>query len=544
MAIKITNTDGVIPNVSGWTKTAGTGNLDDTKWTATISYTADGDYTFDIEYTDLADNKMSGVVYADGTVAQTEFTIDKTIPTIEVTYDNNSAMNGNYYKADRTATVVITEHNFNAERVDITLKATDDGKDSTLPTVSGWSTDGDKHTATITYNKDGLYTFDISVKDKAGNDSVDFAEQTFYVDKTAPTLDITGVADRSANSGDIIPVISYSDTNYDDSQVKITLTGAIRKGVALDSSYTEQHNGKVFTFKNFAKEKSIDDIYTLTATLTDKAGNSTEKTIMFSANRFGSTYGFSAATEKLNGTYVQKAEDVVMTETNANELKNIKITLFKNNDTIILKEGEDYRIDVKGGNGQWYEYTYTVFAKNFADDGVYRLTFHSEDAAGNIAENTLDTKDKEIGFGVDKTKPNVVITNLENGKTYPLESLTVSMSASDNLLLKSIVVYLDDYNKAYKTWNEKEIADIIAKKGEFTFDVSGDSTGAHKVKVVCTDAAGNEQVEEITDFYVTTNLFVRYYNNKALFFGSIGGVILIAGLAIALVVAKKKKKQA
>ena len=544
MAIKITNTDGVIPNVSGWTKTAGTGNLDDTKWTATISYTADGDYTFDIEYTDLADNKMSGVVYADGTVAQTEFTIDKTIPTIEVTYDNNSAMNGNYYKADRTATVVITEHNFNAERVDITLKATDDGKDSTLPTVSGWSTDGDKHTATITYNKDGLYTFDISVKDKAGNDSVDFAEQTFYVDKTAPTLDITGVADRSANSGDIIPVISYSDTNYDDSQVKITLTGAIRKGVALDGSYTEQHNGKVFTFKNFAKEKSIDDIYTLTATLTDKAGNSTEKTIMFSANRFGSTYGFSAATEKLNGTYVQKAEDVVMTETNANELKNIKITLFKNNDTIILKEGEDYRIDVKGGNGQWYEYTYTVFAKNFADDGVYRLTFHSEDAAGNIAENTLDTKDKEIGFGVDKTKPNVVITNLENGKTYPLESLTVSMSASDNLLLKSIVVYLDDYNKAYKTWNEKEIADIIAKKGEFTFDVSGDSTGAHKVKVVCTDAAGNEQVEEITDFYVTTNLFVRYYNNKALFFGSIGGVILIAGLAIALVVAKKKKKQA
>ena len=118
------------------------------------------------------------------------------------------------------------------------------------------------------------------------------------------------------------------------------------------------------------------------------------------------------------------------------------------------------------------------------------------------------------------------------------------MSASDNLLLKSIVVYLDDYNKAYKTWNEKEIADIIAKKGEFTFDVSGDSTGAHKVKVVCTDAAGNELVEEITDFYVTTNLFVRYYNNKALFFGSIGGVILIAGLAIALEVAKKKKKQA
>ena len=543
VAIKITNTDGVIPNVSGWTKTAGIGNLDDTKWTATIFYTADGDYTFDIEYTDLADNKMSGVVYANGTVAQTEFTIDKTIPTIEVTYDNNSAMNGNYYKSDRTATVVITEHNFNAERVDITLKATDDGKDSTLPTVSGWSTDGDKHTATITYNKDGLYTFDISVKDKAGNDSVDFAEQTFYVDKTAPTLDITGVADRSANRGDIIPVVSYSDTNYDDSQVKITLTGALRKGVALDGVYTAQHNGKTFTFNNFAKEQSVDDIYTLTATLTDKAGNTTAKTIMFSANRFGSTYSFSKATERLNGSYVPKAEDVVVTEINADRLKDIKVTLFKNSETVILKEGTDYKINLNGGNGQWYEYVYTVFAENFADDGVYRLTFHSEDVAGNIAENTLDTKGKELGFGVDKTNPNIVITNLESGTTYPLEKLSVAMSASDNLLLKSVTVYLDDYNKPYKVWDENEIAEMIANKSDFTFDVPGDSTGAHKVKVVCTDAAGNEHVEEVKNFYVTTNLFVRYYTNKALFFGSIGGVVLIAGLAIILVAAKKRKKQ-
>lgn len=361
-----------------------------------------------------------------------------------------------------------------------------------------------------------------------------------------PTLEITGVADQSANNGDVIPVVSYSDTNYDADKVQITLTGAIRKGIALDGNgdYTDIHNGRTFTFKNFAKDKSVDDIYTLYATLTDKAGNTSEQTITFSVNRFGSTYGFEKATEILNGSYVQKAEDVVVTETNANELKNIKITLFKNSETIVLKEGVDFKIDVKGGNGQWYEYTYTVFAKNFADDGVYRLTFHSEDAAGNIAENTLDTKDMEIGFGVDKTKPNVVVTNLESGKTYPLEKLAVSMSANDNLLLKSVVVYLDNYDKEYKSWNAEEIAEIIANKGEFTFDVSGESTSAHKVKVVCTDAAGNEQVEEITDFYVTTNLWVRYYTNKPLFFGSIGGVILIAGLAVALIVIKKKKKQA
>ena len=526
--------DIALPTVSKWTSS---GDLH----TATIEYTAEGDYTFAIACTDQAGNPNEPVHYADGTVAPTAFTIDKTRPTISVTYDNNSALNGNYYNANRTATVVVTEHNFDASRVNITLRATDDGADIALPTVSGWTSSGDRHTATIAYQRDGLYTFDIDVTDKAGNTSADFTEQTFYVDTTAPTLEITGVADRSANNGDIIPVVSYSDTNYDDAQVNITLTGAMCKGVALDGSYADQHNGKVFTFKNFAKEKEVDDIYTLAATLTDKAGNTTEKTILFSANRFGSTYALSAATEQLNGSYVQTPQDVVVTETNPDALQNIRITLFKNNQTIILQEGTDYRIEVRGGNGQWYEYIYTVLAKNFADDGVYRLTFYSEDAAGNIAENTLDTKKQEIGFGVDKTKPNMVVTNLESDTTYPLENLTVSLSAGDNLLLQSVVVYLDDYSKAYKTWTAEEIAAIVADQGEFTFDIPGDSTGAHQVKIVCTDAAGNEQTEEITNFYVTTNLFVRYYNNKPLFFGSIAAVVVIAGVVIALAAGKKKK---
>ena len=540
--IKITNTDGVIPAVSGWKKTGGTGNLDDTIWTATIPYTADGDYEFSIEYTDLADNRSDGAVYAAGTQAPEKFTVDKTLPVIDVSYDNNSASNGNYYNAGRTATIVITEHNFDASRVTVTLTATDDGTVAALPTVSGWTDNGDRHTATVSYSNDSLYTFDIAVKDKAGNDAADFAKQTFYVDKTAPSLTISGVADLSANSGEIIPVISYADTNYDDANVSITLTGAERKTVALDGAYSDQHNGKIFTFNNFPEKKEVDDIYTLTATLTDKAGNTTTKSIRFSANRFGSTYALPKATEELNGSYTQSGKDVVMTETNANQLKNIKVILFKNGETITLKEDDDYRIDVKGGNGQWYEYTYTVYSANFADDGIYRLSFSSEDDAGNKAENTLDTKNKEISFSVDKTKPDIVVTNIENGSTYPVDKLTVTMSASDNILLKTMSVYLDDYDKEYKTWTAEDIAKTIDADGNFTFDIDGNSTGAHKVKVVCTDAAGNEQTVEITDFYVTTNLFVRFYNNKVLFFGTIGGVIVIAAAIVVLLVLKKRKQ--
>ena len=144
--------------------------------------------------------------------------------------------------------------------------------------------------------------------------------------------------------------MSYSDTNYDDAQVSITLTGAMRKGVALDGSYADQHNGKVFTFKNFAKEKEVDDIYTLAATLTDKAGNTTEKTILFSANRFGSTYALSAATEQLNGSYVQTPQDVVVTETNPDASRT---SASRSSRTIRPSSAGGYGLPHRGAGRQW-----------------------------------------------------------------------------------------------------------------------------------------------------------------------------------------------
>lgn len=536
--LALTNTDGVIPSLSAWNMTAGTGNGDNIQWSANLVYDQDGDYEFNISYTDLAGNACAEVEYGDS-VAPTKFTIDQTIPDIVVSYDNNEAFNGNYYNDIRNATIVITEHNLDPngadkDRIVVTMSALDDGTAVTVPAISRWTTNGDRHTATISYAADALYTFDIAVKDKAGNASAEFTPQSFYVDRTAPSIQISGVANYSANNGDVIPVITYSDTNFDPKQVTVTLSGANRKSVEPDGTYENIYHGQTFTFHNFAKEKMIDDIYTLTVTLNDKAGNTSTESIVFSVNRFGSTYALSESTEKMNGAYVQSPTDVVIREINTDKLSNIKITLFKNNETITLKNGVDYVIELEGGDGQWYQYTYTIFAQNFADDGVYRVTVHSEDAAGNLAENTLDTKDTEVTFGVDKTKPNIIVTNLESKTTYAVEKLTVLISASDNLLLGSVSVYLDDTGKPYKTWTAEEITEIVAAGGAFSFDIPGDSTSAHDVKIVCADAAGNETVEEINDFYVTTNLFVRFYTNKPLLFGSVAGVSVVAGLIVFL----------
>ncbi len=536
----ITNTDGKIPVLSTWTKIDGTTeNADDSTYVATITFAQDGDYTFNVEYTDLAGNKCAGVNYADGTVAANEFTLDKTNPAIKVAYDNNDVKNGNYYKAVRTATIEITEHNFSADRVNATVTATDDGVTKTAPKISNWTTKGDVHTATIYYSDDAKYTFDISYNDLAGNAAIDYKEDVFFVDKTVPELKITNVSNDAAYAGSVTPVVSYSDTNFDAETVKITLRGANRGEVKTNGTKADAKNGAVFTFADFEKIKSVDDIYTLTATLTDKAGNTSTETVRFSVNRFGSTYELSKSLKKYNGAYVQSVEDVVITEVNANRLENIKLTLFKNSETIVLKENTDYKVTVNGGGGSWYSYTYTVFKSVFSDDGVYRLSIHSEDAAGNVAENTLDTKDKEISFGVDTTLPNIVVANLEKNETYNADKLDVKLSVNDNMVIDTLIVYFDDYETAYASWNAEEISKIIAENGDFTFTIPGDNE-EHKVKIVCVDAAGNIQEQEIDGFYVTTNRLLQYYNNKGLFFGSIGGGVAVIALVVFFVVKKRK----
>ena len=539
--LEITNSDGIIPEISGWTKiTTGDGNLDNTKWSATVRYTADGDYSFSINCKDMAGNGCSDVRYASSTVAGDEFTMDKTKPEITVNYDNNSAENENFYNSDRTATVIVKEHNFDPDDVKIDLTASDDGKPSSVPQISQWTTNGDTHAATIKFDEDSYYTLDIAYTDKAGNSAAKFDKQSFFIDKTAPSLKITGVKDQSANNAEVVPVITYSDTNYDDSSVDIVLKGANRGEIKLDGEYSQIENGAVFTFNNFESKKEVDDIYTLSASIIDKAGNISEQSITFSVNRFGSTYALSDETKQLNGTYVQTPIDAVVTETNVDKLSNIKITLFKNNETMTLLQGEDYSLEIEGGEGKWYKYTYTILSENFKDDAVYRLVVHSEDEAGNVAENTLDTKKSEISFGVDKTSPTANVSNLESGKTYALDNMTVNMSVNDNLKLDSVVVYLDE--KEHMNLRDDELEEVIQNGGETSFEIAGGQTSSHTVEIVLTDAAGNVFNSEIEDFYVTTNLWVRYYTNKPLFYGSIAGVVIIVGLIVLLVIFRRQKR--
>lgn len=523
---RITNTDGVIPALSAWEEHKNTENPDETYYTATIAYAADGDYTFDISYSDLADNAAEKF-------AQHKFTIDKTIPTVVVSYDNNTALNGNYYKADRTATITIVEHNFDSSRVNVVGTATDNGTALSFPATSTWTSNGDTHTATINYSSDSKYTFDIEFLDMAGNPIADYTTEEFFVDKTAPTLEISGVADKSANNGTVAPVVTYSDTNFNKDAVNIELSGVSNGKVNYAGSAEDIANGQKFTYADFEKVQNVDDIYTLTATLTDMAGNETTKTIVFSANRFGSVYTFDSFLKSIEGKYTNTEQDVVFTETNVDTLdrESIKLKLVKNGTPSDLKEGNDYTITTSGGNGQWSQYKYVVNKALFADDGNYRLTIYSMDAAGNVNENIDESKKAEISFGIDKTNPVIVPIDFESGKQYPVEVKNVKAEVKDNLVLESVKIYLNGEEVEYKVDGEA-----------YTFDIP-EANEKQNVEFVAVDAAGNEYKLQVDDFLVSTNIFVRWYNNTPLFVGSIIGVVVLAVAITAFILFGKKKKK-
>lgn len=527
----ITNTDGVIPQLTGWEEHLNAENPDETYYLASIAYAADGDYTFDISCSDLAKNSADAFT-------QHTFTIDKTMPTIAVSYDNTAALNGNYYKADRTATVTIVEHNFDSARVNVIGTATDNGTDLSFPVISSWADNGDTHIATIHYSFDARFTFDIECLDMAGNSIADYTAEEFVVDKTAPTLEISGVEDRSANNGTVAPIVTCTDTNFNPDTVAITLNG-VKNGNGLGYSRLDQDipNGREYAYADFDKVQEVDDMYTLSATLTDKAGNETTKEIMFSANRFGSVYTFDTYLKGIEGKYTNAEQDIVFTETNVDTLnhESILLKLFKDGTPTDLQEGQDYTVTHTGGDGKWSQYEYVVNKALFANDGKYRMTVYSVDRAGNVNENIEESKQAEISFGIDKTKPVIVPIDFESGKQYPVEVKTVKAEIKDNLVLENVKIYLGE-EKA-----ENEIQ--YAADGEtYTFDIP-QSNEKQTVIFVATDAASNEYKLAVEDFLVSTNIFVRWYNNTLLFAGSIIGVVVLAvGLAAFLIFGKKKKK--
>ncbi|CDC92111.1 putative uncharacterized protein [Firmicutes bacterium CAG:227] len=526
--LKITNTDGTMPSVSGWSISSQAGESDDAINTCRVEFSADGDYNMTMQCKDQAGNESN-------TVKVDEFTIDKTIPVISVSYDNNSAATPGYYNANRTATITIKEHNFNAAEVNSQITAALQGSGISAPGVGGWSNSGDTHTASVTFSDDGDYTFDIDYTDLAGNAAADYTQDSFTVDKTKPEVEFFDIEDKSANNGVVAPGVKYSDVNYLESGVEIKIEGAEHESKELTGSRSSIANGESIKMNDFEYTQDNDDVYTMTAVIADKAGNKTEKKIMFSVNRFGSNYSFSDTTKEfLDEVYSNSAKDLVITETNVDSLVFNGISYSLDNKTTELKQGTDYTVKETGGEGSWKQYTYTIKKENFEKEGRYSVTIDSEDKATNTMNNKV--KERNINFVIDKTPPTVVITGIEES-SYRADSRDMSVNVSDNTAVKRLDIMVD--GKSVATYSQEDVKEA---GGKIVYTLNS-SNSKQKVKAVAVDMADNEANSDNHNILITTNLFIQYINNKPLFIGSIIALVLIAGGAIYFFVFRRKKSE-
>ena len=511
-------------------------------WQATYTFNADADYTVSMRATDLIGRSSSTVSDA--------FTIDKTSPEISVTFDNNNVVNGNYYNAPRTATITVVEHNFSANLMSIEPSANaGNGDEVGQPEVSGWSSDGDVHTATVTFPGQGVYALTVTGADLASNAVTSYSCPEFVIDTLGPEIQIS--LENLHAYADAAPLdVTVTDTNLDSStEASVTKVGypygtdqidVNPYAAASTSSATTEYQ---LTVSDPANVVESDGIYTVMVNARDMAGNAETQALSWSVNRFGSTYVIQdeGTLDMMDAQYVnnEKLADVVVTEVNPSGHSSDEaagVELSKDTTSSTLEADDDYAVDED--SSQWHQYTYTVYQDNFASDGAYRVLFHSVDAAGHSAENTMDGKGvdytgtAEVGFAVDNTRPIVSFVDAESG-THEGTEYTFQVNATDNLKLDYADVYVDG----------QKYGDSL--EGEGVHEVTlPEKAGAYSVELVAYDAAGNES-EHVTleGITVTTNPLVLWMSNTPLFVGSIVAALVVVGLIVFAALRAKRKKQ-
>jgi len=550
---------------------------DDNQFNGTVEFTA----------TDRAGNES--VTHKE----KNRVVVDNITPKAKVTYSEAINTEGkiSYYNGDIDVTIKVTEANFYSK--DVKVKLLKDGKEINISKDVKWKNKNvDEHIGTYTITADGDYNVLIEYTDKSGNvmKSYKSDQLTIDTDIKAPVLSINGVSHTGAAGAyknDVTVSYSFEDVNYNTSNIRLTRTkfDTVEDVTSQFVGTNITVDGGSSSFK-IPGEVANDGIYTLTVDMADKAKHTTESHMTFTVNRFGSVYVYDDYLASLiedGGQFitidgdnkVAITEDIVINEYNACEIKKDSLEIF------ITRDGEvvdaDYTWKQVNGNSGWYQYTYTIDADNFKEDGVYKISLSSKyntvDSENNettsVPENSFSTEGKEIldtiSFVVDTKAPEIRnIINLDKkvaDKDKIIDGkLTVKYTILDIGGLESIEIIVNG-NRLDKITEFGD--DMYNYSGEFVLNADSDE---QTVQIIVTDKAGNVTDTSSKEFStgdvyvfngeltvpssfmdrVLANIrvfFESWYANKPLFWGSIAGVVAVAGGIGFIVLAKKKKKK-
>ena len=526
-----------------------------------FTLSGDGDYIVYVEYKDRSDNLMTDengniICYTDGEASINKYkshliTIDTIDPVIKVTYDDDKVAavntivdrdgnNRKYYSDTKTATITITEHNFNADDVKWNIVAKDVAGNilaiNDLHSKSSWSSKGDVHTLTITYPGDANYSFDMAYTDLAARKAVAPKTAYFTVDKTAPT-NLT--VDYSTSVLDTV----FESLNFGFYNAKMTVT------LTAEDPTSEVHSF-LYSYLNAAGVSSVNaelineaiqaaDIeYSAdrkTATVTFEI----PKMVLGNDNQFNGTVEFTATDRAGNETDAHKETKRIVVDNIAptaqvsyNEATNTvgDISYYNGNitATITVNEANFYANDVQvmvskdGGAATavtptWKDNSVDVHVGTFTltEDGDYIVTINYTDKSSNkmatytSKQMTVDTKIEAPTYTINGA------AKTEIGGAYKGDA-TIGFNFNDqNFDTKNITLTRTRFDKVEDVTAEFVKMNDNNKGGSGSFSIPSEvsNDGIYVLKISMTDKA-KQQTESQVKFTINRFGSVYEYSDK------------------------------
>ncbi len=354
-------------------------------------FSSDGKYS--ITVTDKAGNSSS-----------TSFTIDSTAPSVSL----SGATNGGYTKSS----VTVTYSDANVKTNTYTLNG------GTATSFSSGKV----------FSSDGVYK--ITIKDQSGNTT----ERSFIIDKTAPSVSLSGAFDAGYTKSNV--AVTYSDTNL--------------------SSYTYKFNNGVAT--SFSSGTSFNDEGAYTITIIDKAGNSTSKTFTIDRTAPVLTMKTDADVIFVDGSYVNRNVYFVGSDVSLNS-----INIFKKN-----SNGGYEALDF------WQDYqNRTIYYDSRESLETYNRFYTTSDARAYIA-----AKEEELIESKTNWTTNVVGTIIESESAY-------AKTGVDYYMYEGYIFF--DLTRLETFIYENSAKFLASSNNNIFFEVGS-------FKVVAVDKSGNETV--------------------------------------------------
>ena len=376
----------------------------DGNWTATVPSAdlgslKDGDASVQVSVTNVNGNSAS---------AGREYSVDATAPTvsIEIVSDNNII---NAAEAQQDLLVNGVTNAEAGQTVTVTLNGVD--YTTTVQANGSWSVT--VPSADVGAITDGNYTISAAVSDKAGNPAS--ADRDVLVDTTVPQLTIHTVSDD-----DVINSAEHAQA--------LIVTGSVT-GAAAGDVVTVTLNGKSYTATldasgNWSVGVPAADVtalaagdYTITAALTDKAGNSNSATHGVAVNLTapGLTIDTVSGDDVINST--EKTQDLTLSGTASGLAAGAVVTVMLN--------GKAYSAQVDD-NGKW---TTTVPASEVGQLGeaLYTVTASATDSVGNStsASHTVN---------VESVLPGVIINTIAGDDVINAAELAAGQTISGKVV--------------------------------------------------------------------------------------------------------------